>query len=135
MGKCLAVRILPAALIVALTAGAFAADRAVTVTWDPPAVYAGPGEDCSVPGAAIGPDDLARLQYQLRWRVGATGQWTVATTTQTVYQIEGVPAGSELTVEVGAYLPGGSVLCWATSTITVPVAPVGPCQRLRLSVE
>jgi len=110
----------------------FALSRSVTVTWDAPTCLAGPGGDCSVSGPPISSQDLATLQYQVKWRVGSGGQYQIATTSQRQFTIENVPVGVTLEVSVGAFFPGGSVGCWTDAvSFIVPVPTVGPCSGVK----
>ncbi len=128
--------LLTVAIICTVSTGSVqAVNRTIDVAWDPPTNLAGPGGSCETQGAALTQEDIASLQYQVRWRTDSGAEWTYATTAATHYSIAGVPSGSTLTVEVGAFLPGGQVGCWASGSIVVPVPHVGPCGGLRLSAQ
>lgn len=87
------------------------ADNAtVQLDWTPP-THKIANMDCNQNGSALTPDDLARIEYTLEYRVQGAGTWTA---------VEGPPpavigALDHNTVyefRVGAHWPGGTVLCY-----------------------
>jgi len=126
-------RIMLALMVLLMTATfAIALDRNVTVTWTGP-IYFATGT-CDSQTDPIPAAELATLQYQIKYRIN-TGAEQIAVTAATTFSIPAA-VGSTVYAKVGAFLPGGNVLCWTNEvSMLVPMPSLGGCGNLRLEVK
>jgi hypothetical protein len=111
---------------------AIALDRSVTVTWTGP-IYFATGT-CDSQADPIPAAELATLQYQVKYRIG-TGVERIATTASQSFVVSAA-VGATVYAKVGAFLPGGSVLCWTDEvSMLVPMPSPGGCGNLKMEIK
>lgn len=119
------------ATLAALSSWAQAGELA-TLAWDPP-THRIVGTDCALEGTEITPEDVARLEYTVSYRVKDSGQaWTNVDVNVPTVQLD-LPYGTTFEAYVGARWPGGTILCASDvlTFVTGAEPPPGACSSFR----